>query len=169
MEKFFIQFFPKYKLSLFSILPNAHIVDIEYPQGICSPIFVVQVFAGLFLQLSIFLIKDSISAWIRVLSARSHVNYWNQVISWRDLWKFWNVSICRNKSGPFPLLSVAGYWQSSNTEACAKKLFQILANNIDNGWRGIGLRISVTYYLKNGNPQKNELWKLWEDIINFYH
>ena len=52
----------------------------------------------------------------------------------------------------------------------AKKLSQILENNnIDNGWREIGLRISVTYYLKNGNLQKNELWKLWEDIINFYH
>ena len=43
------------------------------------------------------------------------------------------------------------------------------SNNIANGWREIGLRISVTYYLKNGNLQKNELWKLWEDIINFYH
>ena len=30
---------------------------------------------------------------------------------------------------------VAVYWQSSNTEACAKKLSQILANNIDNGGR----------------------------------
>ena len=42
---------------------------------------------------------------------------------------------CKNKSDPFPLLNVAVYWQSSNTEACAKKLSQILANNIDNGGR----------------------------------
>ena len=38
-----------------------------------------------------------------------------------------------NKSGPFSLLNVAAYWQSSNTEAYAIKLSQILANNIDNG------------------------------------
>ena len=37
-----------------------------------------------------------------------------------------------NKSGPFSLLNVAAYWQSSNTEAYAIKLSQILANNIDN-------------------------------------
>ena len=34
---------------------------------------------------------------------------------------------------PFPpLLNVVVYWQSSNTEACVKKLSQMLANNIDN-------------------------------------
>ena len=51
-------------------------------------------------------------------------------------------------SGPFPLLNVAGYWKSSNTEACTQKLSQILANNIDHGGRGIGLRIYVRYCLK---------------------
>ena len=40
------------------------------------------------------------------------------------------------------------YWQSSNTEACAKKLSQILPNNIDNVGRVIGLRIYVRYCLK---------------------
>ena len=39
-----------------------HIVDIEYPQGICSRIFVVGEFSGLFAHQSIFLIKDSMSA-----------------------------------------------------------------------------------------------------------
>ena len=63
--------------------------------------------------------------------------------------EFWNGSLCRNKSGTFPQLNVTAYWKSSNTEPCAKKLSQILANNTDNGGRGIGLRIYVRYYLKN--------------------
>ena len=46
---------------------------------------------------------------------------------------------------PFPLLNVAAYWKSSNTEACANKLSQILTNNIDNKGSGVGLRIFVTY------------------------
>ena len=40
---------------------------------------------------------------------------------------------------------MAVYWQSSDTETCVKKLSQILANNIDNVGRGIGLRIYVRY------------------------
>ena len=75
----------------------------------------------------------------------SHINYWDQLNSWNNFWKFWNGPLCRNKLGPFPLLNVAAYWHSSNTEACAKKLSQILANNIDNEGRGIGLRIYVRY------------------------
>ena len=35
-----------------------------------------------------------------------------------------------------PLLNVAGYWKSSNTEACVKILSQIIANSIDNGGEG---------------------------------
>ena len=61
----------------------------------------------------------------------SHINYWDQVNSWKNLWKFWNGPLCRNKSSPFPLLNVAEDWQSSDNKACAKKLSQILANNID--------------------------------------
>ena len=61
----------------------------------------------------------------------SHINYWDQVNSWKSLWKFWNGPLCN--------------WQSSDTETCVKKLSQILANNIDNGGRGIGLRIYVRY------------------------
>ena len=75
----------------------------------------------------------------------SHINYRDQVNSWKNLWKFWNGPLCRNKSGPSPLLNVAEYWQSSDTETCVKKLSQILANNIDNGGRGISLRIYVRY------------------------
>ena len=41
---------------------------------------------------------------------------------------------------PSPLLHVAVYWQSHDTKAWAKKLSQILANNIDNEVRGIGHR-----------------------------
>ena len=42
-----------------------------------------------------------------------------------------------NQAAHPPLLNVAVYWQSSNTEACVKKLSQILANNIENGRRGL--------------------------------
>ena len=51
----------------------------------------------------------------------------------------------RSTLRPSPLLNVAVYWQSSDTETCVTKLSQILANNIDNGGRGIGLRIYVRY------------------------
>ena len=75
----------------------------------------------------------------------SQIIYWDQVNSSKNLWKLWNGPLCRNKSGPSLLLNVAVYWQSSDTETCVKKLSQILANNIDNRERGIGLRIYVRY------------------------
>ena len=37
-----------YLICLFPIPSNVHIVDIKYPHGICSPIFVVDDFPGLF-------------------------------------------------------------------------------------------------------------------------
>ena len=40
-----------------------------------------------------------------------------------NLWKFLNGPLCGNISGPFLLLNVAAYRQSSDTDACAKKLF----------------------------------------------
>ena len=40
-------------------------------------------------------------------------------------------------------------WKGSNAKAYNKKLSQILANSIDNGVRGVGLRIYVRYCLKN--------------------
>ena len=52
-----------------------------------------------------------------------------------NVWKFWNGSPLEWLD-PFPLLNVALYWKSSKAKACAKKLLQILANNIDNGARG---------------------------------
>ena len=73
----------------------------------------------------------------------SHINSWDQVNSWRNFWNLWNCPPCRNKSGSSLLLNVTVYWQSSNTEAYAKKLCQIVANNIDNVGRGCGLRIYV--------------------------
>ena len=54
IQNIFMQSSPRYKLYVFFILSNAHIVDIEYPQGICSPIYVAEDFSGLDLQLSIF-------------------------------------------------------------------------------------------------------------------
>ena len=36
---------------------NSQIVDIEYPQGICLPIFVVEEFSGLFAHSLIFYLK----------------------------------------------------------------------------------------------------------------
>ena len=67
-----------------------------------------------------------------VIATISHINYWDQVNFWKKLWKFWNGLLCRNKSYPFPLLNGTTYRKSSNTEAWATKLSQILANNIDN-------------------------------------
>ena len=52
----------------------------------------------------------------------------------KNFWKFWNDPLYRNKSVPSPLLNVVVYWQNSNTEASAKKLSQIRANNINHGW-----------------------------------
>ena len=42
--------FPLYKVGLFSTLLKAQIVDIEYPLGICSLIFVVEYYSGLFVK-----------------------------------------------------------------------------------------------------------------------
>ena len=53
-----------------------------------------------------------------------------------------------------PLLNVVVYWQSSNAKVCAKKLSQILANNINNGGRGIGLRIYVRYCRLRLDPEQ---------------
>ena len=75
----------------------------------------------------------------------SHTNYWDQVSSWKNFWKFCNGSPCRNTSGLSPRINVAACWKSSSTEACAKKLSHLLANNIDNGKRRIGLIIYVGY------------------------
>ena len=44
------------------MLLNYDIVDIEKPDGICSPTFFVDAFSGLFLYPSIFSIKHSRSA-----------------------------------------------------------------------------------------------------------
>ena len=51
-----------YTIYLFSIPSNIHILETEYPQGICSNIFVVNDFSKLFLHPSILLIKDLGSA-----------------------------------------------------------------------------------------------------------
>ena len=98
----------------------------------------------------------------------SHINYWDQVISWKIFWKFWNGPLCRNKSGPSPLLHVAAYWQSSNTKACAKKLSQLLTNNIDDWGRRVGLRIYVRYCRKK-KLKKAKFWKhygkMWSENV----
>ena len=52
----------RYKVCLFAILSKAHVVDKEYPQGIYSPIFVVEEFSGIFAHSSIFFIKSSMSS-----------------------------------------------------------------------------------------------------------
>ena len=46
------------------------------------------------------------------------------------------------------LLNASACWESSNTEACAKKLPQILANNIENGAKEMDLKIYVKHCLK---------------------
>ena len=58
-QNFSIQSTPLYTSCLFSVPSNVHIIDTEYPQGMCSPIFVVVNFSGLFFHPSTFLIKES--------------------------------------------------------------------------------------------------------------
>ena len=74
--------------------------------------------------------------------AISHINYWDQINSWKNLWKFWNGLLC----SPLPLLTVAGYWKSSNTEAC---VWETVSDTCKQHWSwgggGIGLRIYVRY------------------------
>ena len=57
-----MQSLPLYAWQLFFILLNDNIVDIEKPDGICSPTFVVDEISGLFLHPSIFSIRHSRSA-----------------------------------------------------------------------------------------------------------
>ena len=58
----FMQSFPLYTSRLFSMLLHDQIVDIENPDEICSPTFVVDKSSRLLLHLSIFLNKHSRSA-----------------------------------------------------------------------------------------------------------
>ena len=57
-QKFFMRYLPLYTSCLFSVSSNNDILDIEKPDGICSPTFVVGDFLGLFLHPSIFSNKD---------------------------------------------------------------------------------------------------------------
>ena len=64
LQKFFIQSFPRYKVCLFFIWSNPQIVDIEYLQVICSPVFIVEDVCGLFAHPSILLTNHSSSAYL---------------------------------------------------------------------------------------------------------
>ena len=57
LKNFFMHYFLKYKVCLFSILVNTYIGDIEYPQERCLSIFLVEYFCGLFVHTFIFPIK----------------------------------------------------------------------------------------------------------------
>ena len=70
-----IQLFPRYKVCLFSMWSNSQIVDIEYQQRICSSIYAVEELSGLFAHPSIFLIKDSMSAWLMYVILSDFI-YW---------------------------------------------------------------------------------------------
>ena len=59
VQTFFIQFSPQYKLGLFSVWSNAHMADIEYLQGIFSPIFVAEDLSGYLTDLSFFFNKTA--------------------------------------------------------------------------------------------------------------
>ena len=71
------------------------------------------------------------------------ISYWDQVNSRKKFCKFYYDLFSRHKTGSSTILNVASYWKSSNATACTKKLSQILVNNINNGWREIGLKIYV--------------------------
>ena len=77
---------------------------------------------------------DNIS--YKLLKPSQFLEKFLEILEWSTLQK---------KSGFFPLLNVAAYWQSSDTKACAKKLSHILANKINHGGRGIGLRVYVRH------------------------
>ena len=94
-----------------------------------------------------------------------HINHWDQVNLWENLWKLWNGPLCWNKSGSLPLLNVTGYWKSRNTKACAKKLSQILANNIDHGGRG--LVSEFMWSIVNRYLAKPKCYKLMSIYFNF--
>ena len=49
-----MQSFQRYKVCLSFMLLNPQIVGTEYPQGICSPIFVAEEFVRLFPHQSVF-------------------------------------------------------------------------------------------------------------------
>ena len=76
-----------------------------------------------------------------------------------NLWESLNGLLCRNKSGPSPLLDVSAYWKSSNTYVWSKKLSHILANNFDNWLMEVGLKTYLRYYLKKINERKNGHWE----------
>ena len=61
-QNFFIQSLPLHRSCLFPMLLNEDIVDIEKSDEICSLIFVLDDFSGLFLHPSVFSMKHSISA-----------------------------------------------------------------------------------------------------------
>ena len=59
LQNFFMQSLPLFATCLFSMLLNDDIGDFKKPNGICSPIFVVDEFSGLFIDPSTFSIKHS--------------------------------------------------------------------------------------------------------------
>ena len=76
--------FSEYKVCFSSMWSNPQIVDIEYLQGICCPIFDVEEFSKLSAYPSIFLIKDLMSAQI-IYGIISDFMYWlNSNISFSD-------------------------------------------------------------------------------------
>ena len=56
-QNFLVQLLLKYTSCLFSIFLNDDIVDIEQPDGMCSPTFVVNKFSGLLLHHQSVLLK----------------------------------------------------------------------------------------------------------------
>ena len=103
----------------------------------------------------------------RLRPSTADINYWDQVNSWNNFLNFGNGPLCRNKSGSFPLLNLAGYWQSSNTEACAKKRSQILAlQAILMIGQGIGLIIYVRYCITELMKNKRGFGKAFFCSLN---
>ena len=68
----------------------------------------------------------------------SHINYWDQLNSWKTSWKLWNGLLCIRPPPPTPYFS-------TNTEAFAKKLPQLLTIKTDNRGSRIGLKFYVSY------------------------
>ena len=71
------------------------------------------------------------------------------------------VHFAEINQGPSPYSFFTAYWKSSNTKACVKNLSHILASNIDNGGKEIGLKIYVRYCLKKQMKNKRRFRKTW--------
>ena len=67
----------------------------------------------------------------------SHINYWDQVNSKKNFSKLSNDSLCRNRSGPSPLLNATAYWEIINMNARVKNCLRYWQTTMIMGGKGL--------------------------------